>query len=74
MTGGYRTEGPDERIARLEERMNASDRRAEESIQRMNRLEEDRRRTDGRVDRLFYTIIGLGVAVVAALVAGLVAG
>ena len=73
MTGGYSTEGPNERIARLEERANASDRRTEESNQRMNRLEDGQRRMDGRIDKLLYTVIGLLAGVIVSLVAAQIA-
>ena len=73
MTGGHSTEGPNERIARLEERANASDRRTEESNQRMNRLEDGQHRMDGRIDKLFYTVIALLTGAIGWLVAAQIA-
>ena len=67
------------------QRLDETNRRVDETNGRIGRLEdrvgrlEDRveqmdARSTSRMDKLFYTMIGLGVAVIATLVAGQVVG
>ena len=60
--------------ARIEESNRATNARIEESNNatnaRIDRLDDRYDKISVRLDRLFYTLIGLGVAIVGALVAG----
>ena len=67
-----------DRLIRLEALAEETNRRVDETNRRVDRLEDRVEQMDARstsrMDRLFYTMIGLGVAVIATLVAGQVVG
>ena len=56
-----------ERVTRVEERLDQLDKRLDRVEDRLERLED---RSTSRMDKLFYTMIGLGAAVIASLIAG----
>ena len=66
-----RIDETNQRITETNQRITETNEATNRRIDRMeDRMEDRYERLNSRMDRLFYTMIGLGVAVIASLVAG----